>query len=186
MAAPHNPKRYGETWPQERIDASLAELAEIRERVTLSGGWAWHFLSPPGHQELKHAHDHKDIDVFVEPENVALVVGTLKDRGFGKVGTKYDRFPSAEDFRRYEKLVEPVGRPPFRITIDFFVRRDVPQRKIDGWSIVEPEYLLTLYSNIHSSDKCFAVQTAVKLLAAGIDPQGRPELVEIPGRPRKA
>ena len=73
MGNPHNRERYGETWPQHKIDASLVELEEIRDWITISGGWAWHFMSPQGHVELKHAHDHKDIDVFVEPENVALV-----------------------------------------------------------------------------------------------------------------
>jgi hypothetical protein len=33
-----------------------------------------------------------------------------------------------------------------------------------------------------SSDKCFAVQAAVRLLKQGIDPVGLPELVEIPKR----
>lgn len=180
MADPHNPRRYGETWPQGRIDASLVELQEIRPLIVLSGGWAWHFLSPKDHTELKHAHDHKDIDIFVEPENVAAVVSILKSRKFRKVATKYDRFPSEEDFRRYEKTVETEPNKTTRVTIDFFVRRGVPNREIDGWRVVEPEYLLTLYSNIHSSDKCFAVQAAHRLLEKGIDPEGRPELVEIP------
>jgi hypothetical protein len=188
MAAPHNPTRYGEVWPQHRIDVCLGELAAIKPWVILSGGWAWHFMSPPNHQELKHAHDHKDIDIFVQPENVAQVVATLKQRGFDKVRTKYDGLPSAEDFRRYEKGVAPekVGegadRGPVRVTIDFFVRADVPHRTIEGWQVVEPSFLLSLYGNIHSSDNCFAVQAAVKLLAQNIDPQGHEQLVQIPNR----
>jgi hypothetical protein len=180
MGAPHNRARYGEVWPQHRIDACLIELEHIKQWVTLSGGWAWHFMSPKGHTELKHAHDHKDIDVFVAPADVAAVVATLQDRGFNKSWTRYDRLPSAEQFRRYEKTVEPPDCKPIRITIDFFVRADVPQREIDGWRVVEPNFLLSLYSNIHSSDKCFAVQAAIKLLERGIDPAGRPELVQIP------
>ena len=183
MAAPHNPSRYGETWPQHRIDASLAELQHIRPWVVLSGGWAWHFLSPAGHTELKHAHDHKDIDIFVEPDNVATVVSTLKANGFDKARTKYDRLPSDEDFRRYEKTVLSAGQQHARVTIDFFVRRDVPHRSIDGWLVAEPAFLLSLYSNVRSRDKCFAVQAAVRLLDQGIDPQGRDELVRIPDRP---
>lgn len=181
MAAPHNPSRYGETWPQHRIDACLAEMEAVRPWVILSGGWAWHFMSPPGHTELKHAHDHKDIDLFVPPGDVATVVSTLKHRGFEKVWTKYDRIPSDEDFRRYEKVVEVEGARPVRVTIDFFVC-EVPHREIDGWQVVEPDLLLSLYSNIHSSDKCFAVQAASRLLKQGIDPVGRTELVEIPRR----
>jgi hypothetical protein len=105
----------------------------------------------------------------------------LKDRGFEKVWTRYDRLPSAEDFRRYEKIAEMEGERPVRVTIDFFVR-DVPHREIEGWQVVEPGFLLSLYSNIHSSDKCFGVQAASRLLKQGIDPVGRPELVEIPKR----
>jgi len=180
MGAPHNPTRYGETWPQPRIDAALAELEHIKPWAILSGGWAWHFLSPKGHIELKHAHDHKDIDLFVAPADVATVVTKLQDCGFQKVWTKYDRLPSDEEFRRYEKSVEPPNGKPIRVTIDFFLRDDVPAREIDGWRVVEPEYLLSLYSNIHSSDKCFAVQAATRLIARGIDPQGNPELVKIP------
>ncbi|MEM6719829.1 MAG: hypothetical protein AAF611_10960 [Bacteroidota bacterium] len=67
MGAPHNKKRHGEVWPKERISLSLLELQFLREFVILSGGWAWHFLLPANHTEYKHAHDHKDIDVFVDP-----------------------------------------------------------------------------------------------------------------------
>jgi hypothetical protein len=127
MGAPHNPSRYGETWPQHRIEACLAELEAIRPWVILSGGWAWHFMSPKGHVELKHAHDHKDIDVFVFPNDVAAVMGAIQERGFSKSWTKYDRLPSDESFRRYEKSVE-FSCKMVRVTIDFFVRGDVPRR----------------------------------------------------------
>jgi hypothetical protein len=179
MGAPHNPSRYGETWPQHRIDACLAELEAIRPWVIVSGGWAWHFMSPKGHVELKHAHDHKDIDVFVSPQDVAAVMATLQDRGFSKVWTKYDRLPSDESFRRYEKTVES-GSTTVRVTIDFFVRGDVPHREIDGWRVVEPRFLVSLYSSIHSSDKCFAVRAAADLIERGIDPVERAELMQPP------
>ena len=180
MGAPHNKSRYGEKWPQYRITYPLEELKLLQALVILSGGWAWHFMSPAGHEEYKHAHDHKDIDVFVLPKNVASVVSVLKDRGFKKVWTKYDKHKSPEDFRRYEKIIAIDEDHTSRITIDFFVSEDVPCRKVKGWNVVEPEYLLGLYRNIHSSDKCFAVQAAVKLIAAGIDPVDRQELVAIP------
>jgi len=60
------------------------------------------------------------------------------------------------------------------------VSKDIPCRTVDGWLVVEPKHLLTLYSNIHSSDKCFAVQASLKLIEQGIDPVGRQELIEIP------
>ena len=74
MGAPHNTKRYGELWPQDRIDTSLLELQFLREFIILSGGWAWHFLSPEEHIEYKHAHAHKDIDDFVDPKHVSEVM----------------------------------------------------------------------------------------------------------------
>jgi hypothetical protein len=181
MGDPHNPARYGELWPQYKIDAYLEALLPFQSLVVFSGGWAWHFMSPKGHPEYKHAHDHKDADWMVPPSNVGTVVGMLKGRGFNKVHTRFDRLPSEEEFRRYEKVMDDGVNPPFRITIDFFVR-DVPVRVIDGWMVVEPVILLTFYSTFHSSKACFAVQAAKRLLDAGIDPQGRPELVEIPAQ----
>jgi hypothetical protein len=68
----------------------------------------------------------------------------------------------------------------FRLTIDFFVRAVPFLVRPGGFRVVEPRTLLTFYSSIHSSDKCFAVQAATRLLGAGIDPVGRPELVTIP------
>jgi hypothetical protein len=181
MAAPHNPKRYGELWPQFRITA-LQELVPIKELAVFSGGWAWHFMSPDGHAELKHAHDHKDFDIFVKPSNVATVIGLLMTNGFEKIHTRFP--PGKDDFRRYEKTITVEEKGEVRVTIDMFVRdvTDVARRKggWGGWQYVEPEYLLTLYSTIHSSKSCFAVVAATKLLEKGIDPEGRSELVEIP------
>jgi len=179
MGAPHNRKRYGELWPDYRIEYALRELEFLRALVVLSGGWAWHFLSPEGHQEYKHAHDHKDIDLFVAPQNIAAVMHILQERGFQKVWTRYDHLPSKEQFRRYEK-VEEAGGYLFRITIDFFVQAEIPSRMVKGWTIVDPVFLLGLYSNIHSSDKCWAVQAAVQLLKYNIDPLDREELVTMP------
>jgi hypothetical protein len=181
MSAPHNKERYGEIWPQQRIDVSLRELELIKPWVILSGGWAWHFMSPKNHTEYKHGHDHKDIDLFVEPRYVATVVSKLKHRQFERVWTRYDKLPSEEEFRRYEKLVSiDDGVKTIRVTVDFFVRDNVPHRNINGWNVIEPAYLLTLYRNIHGSDKCFAVRAAVKLIDKGIDPVGREELVTMP------
>lgn len=180
MGAPHNKKRYGELWSQDRIDLSLIELELLKEFIILSGGWAWHFLSPEGHAEYKHAHDHKDIDIFVHPKDVPELMFLLLERGFKKAWTRYDHLPSDENFRRYELTVfNEIGRP-IRITIDFFVKADVPYRTVKGWKIVDPEFLLGLYSNIHSSDKCWAVQAAMKLLDKNIDPVDREELISIP------
>jgi len=135
MGAPHNTQRYGELWPDYRIEYPLRELKLLRDWVILSGGWAWHFMSPEGHNEYKHAHDHKDIDIFVLLGNVASVVTLLKSRGFDRVWTKYDKHESKEDFRRYEKTIEVDESRSLRITIDFFVSADVPiERLKDGMS----------------------------------------------------
>ncbi len=178
MGDKHNKKRYGEVWPQKRIDAGRIELEVVRDYIVISGGWAWHFMSPENHKEYKHAHDHKDIDMFVEPLNVGLVVSLLKGRGFEKVWTRYDKLQSDEEFRRYEKNVISEDEE-FKITIDFFVR-EVPSRTINKWRVVEPEFLLSLYSSIHSSDKCFAVKAALELINKGVDPVGREELITVP------
>jgi hypothetical protein len=180
MGAPHNKKRYGEIWSQNRISHCLIELQFLRELVIISGGWAWHFLSPENHTEYKHAHDHKDIDVFVNPKQVAEVMTVLHQRNFKKVWTRYDHLESEENFRRYEKTVETNTGKSIRITIDFFVKSEVPSRIVKGWNIVDSKFLLNLYGNIHSSDKCWAVQASLKLLAQNIDPINRKELVTIP------
>ncbi|WP_299260058.1 hypothetical protein [uncultured Aquimarina sp.] len=180
MGAPHNKKRYGELWPSYRIQYALQILIPLKDLVILSGGWAWHFLSPIGHIEYKHAHDHKDIDLFVNPKHVAQVMCILLENDFLKVWTRYDNLPSDENFRRYEKTVITEDEKHVRITIDFFVKSDIPHRTAKGWSIVEPSYLLGLYSNILSSDKCWAVQATIKLLDQNTDPLDREELVTIP------
>ena len=191
MADAHNPARYGEVWPQHRLDAYMEVLEEIHPFVVFSGGWAWHILSPEGHTEDKHAHDHKDVDLMVPPTMVGTVVAMLKNLGFEKVTTKYDRLPSEEDFRRYEKVVtlyrhgdQPWGKDEadclfcdlceetsFRITIDFFVKQ-VPILKVrDEWAVVRPDVLLGYYSTIHSSKSCWAVLAATQLFANGAKPE---------------
>lgn len=175
MADPHNKARYGELWPQEKIDCCLNELKAIKSLVIFSGGWAWHFMSPIGHAELKHAHDHKDIDIFVPTGNVGIVINILMANGFKKANTVYDGLKNNADFRRYEKNIDKI-----RIIIDFFVRKDIEFIEVDGWKIVEPKQLLSFYKTIHSSDNCFAVKAAANLVNQGINPVGRKELVEIP------
>ena len=200
MADPHNPARYGETWPQHRIDAYQVVLDVLKPFVVFSGGWAWHFLSPPGHTEYKHAHDHKDVDLMVPTQQVATVMGSLQFLGFEKVRTRFDHLPSAEDFRRYEKVIGWFGcsncswegdeavedetgpdfcpeceadatDKSFRLTIDFFVK-DVPELLTpEGWRIVSPDELLTYYSTIHSSKSCWAVVAATANLANGAKPE---------------
>ncbi|MCW3160880.1 nucleotidyltransferase family protein [Chryseobacterium oryctis] len=181
MGAPHNIKRYGEVWPEFRIQHGLEILEKLKNKVIISGGWAWHFMSEIGHTEYKHAHDHKeDIDVFVKKENVAEVVMILQQEGFQKVWTRYDHLSSEENFRRYEKTIELENGKHHRITIDFFERNDLETIEANGFTVVKPNVLLSFYRNIHSSDKCWAVMTAQYLLEKGINPIGHPKLSEMP------
>ncbi|MDR6921583.1 hypothetical protein [Chryseobacterium sp. 2987] len=137
-------------------------------------------MSETGHPEYKHAHGHKDIDVFVIKENVAEVVMILQQNGFQKVWTRYDHLPSKENFRRYEKTVELESDQFHRITIDFFERNDLETIETNGFAVVKPDVLLSFYRNIHSSDKCWAVMAAKELLQKGTDPVGHPLLSKIP------
>lgn len=180
MGAPHNKKRYGETWPEFRVQAGLEILDKLKNKVIISGGWAWHFMSEPNHTEYKHAHDHKDIDIFVRKENVAEVVSLLLQNDFEKVWTRYDHLASEENFRRYEKIIELDSEKTFRVTIDFFEKNDLETIEVNGFTIVKPELLLSFYRNIHSSDKCWAVMAAKELIAKGINPVNNPKLTALP------
>lgn len=180
MKTIHNIKRYGELWPSYRVELGLKILDKLRQWIIVSGGWAWHFMSEMNHKEFKHAHDHKDIDIFVNPKNVSVVMQILLEEGFEKVWTRYDNMPSNENFRRYEKLDWlPTGKE-VRVTIDFFESKNIEHVQVNGWKVVAPKTLLNLYSNIHSSDKCWAVKGAVKLLKEGENPIGHPLLSRNP------
>lgn len=191
MGDPHRKERYGEVWDPDRNQLMLAVIGSISPYIVISGGWAWHFLSPPGHTDYKHAHDHKDLDIFVKPEYVAECVQTLKQLSFQKVSTKYDLLPSSKDFRRYERYQDVSPEKAVKLTIDFFVN-DVPSRELPtselgdktrSVKVVDPATLLTYYGRTnasHSSDKCWAVNAARKLIAAGEDVLHHPELVAMP------
>jgi len=172
MADPHNPLRAGEIWRQDRLDAQLIELEALKSLVVYSGGWAWHFMSPLGHKEVKTFHDHKDVDLFVKPVDFQKLLVVFRERDFERARTKYDD-PSG-DFYRYIKRVESG-----KIVLDVFVG-DVPFVEASGYRVVEPNHLLSLYGVKHTSEECAAVQAARKLVAKGISPVGRKELVEAP------
>lgn len=172
MSDSHNIRRYGEVWNQEKIDICLSELEFIKNDIILSGGWAWHFISPHNHKELKHAHDHKDIDIFVHPEKTVDVIKILLSHGFHKVATRFDKISNKESFRRYEKDVKGT-----KVIIDFFIKA-IPFIEIDGWKVVEPSQLIQLYKSIHTSKNCFAVVAAEKMLKKGINIIHKEELMQ--------
>jgi len=167
MGDPPNPERYGELWPQHRIDWALAAIEPLQPLVVLSGGFAWHFLSPEGHIEYKHAHDHKDVDIYIPKANIGTVMGMLPGMGFEKVRTKYD----SADFRRYEMIVEDGDIPPFRVTLDLFDGDVETLETPSGWKVVRPDILVSYYKTHHSSQYCWAVQATQKLLENGETPE---------------
>jgi hypothetical protein len=176
MSVPHNQARYGELWPQERISTTLAAIELIKPYVILSGGWAWHFMTPAGHAEFKHAHDHKDADIFVEPQHLATVMGRLQSNGFGREWTRHDGKKGSENFYRYIKMVDTGGKP-IKVMLDLFVE-PVSFVEAQGVRVVEPTYLLSLYGVKHESEHCFSVQIARRLLAQGISPVGHAQMAD--------
>jgi len=52
-----------------------------------------------------------------------------------------------------------------------FIFGDYPTLDVHGWRVIRPEVLLTFYGDIHSSDKCWAVVAAHRLLEAGEAPE---------------
>lgn len=107
MGDPHNPKRYGEVWNRIRWTVLSNEIDAVKEYGVLSGGWAWHYISPP-HEEEKHLHDHRDIDMHVFPHRFAELAVALKDRGYRRQTTRFDD-PSGE-FIRFEKYIEACSQ----------------------------------------------------------------------------
>ena len=174
---PRNPARAGELWPPRRLEEQEETVSALfdahPEAWTLSGGYAWHVMSPLGHEELKTHHDHKDTDLFIRPELFPSVLPTLKDLGFVKARTLHDD-PSG-NFVRYTKFQEGG-----KLVLDIFIQ-EVPNISLSYGSrmyrLVEPRHLLSLYKTVHGSTGCTAVRAAKKLLAYGISPVGRPELI---------
>lgn len=207
MGDPHNPKRYGEMWNPVRWAVLKNEIDAVKDYGALSGGWAWHFMSPP-HEEEKHLHDHRDIDFHVFPARFAELVVVLEQRGYHRQKTRFDD-PSGE-FVRFEKhiyvcsdcgghmelvdydadagtleyLCEDCGstrsnvEPPenVKVIFDLFVH-EVKTIEVNGYTVVEPNLMLTFYGVKHSSEQCVAVQAARRIQAEGGEIVGHPLLV---------
>lgn len=176
MGSEHNPARTGEMWNATRTAIILEEIKAMRNYVVVSGGWAWHFMTPQEHLELKHAHDHRDADLFVAPKDVASLLALLKNRGYEKTWTRFDGIPSPQAFSRYAKHVQS-HEEPVKVMLDLFVG-EVPFVETQGFRVVEPKYLLSLYGVVHGSDQCFSVRIARRLIAQGFNPVGRPEMAD--------
>ena len=168
MGDPHNPNRIGEMWNPQRWHVLAHEIEAVREYGALSGGWAWHVMSPP-HQEEKHLHDHRDIDMHVFPDRFAKLVVALQGRGYHRQTTRFDD-PSGE-FIRYEKYIKdacsechevgvlvmvtsslasdagleclacgnrPTEMPPVVKVIFDLFVQGVPTIEVGGYTVVEP------------------------------------------------
>lgn len=172
-----NPARDDELWNERRLQEHEDVIEILFEKSpdawTISGGHAWHLMSPRGHIEKKRFHDHSDLDIFVVPSMFPSVLPLLKRLGFNKVQTRHD--DPSKGFVRYTKFKEGG-----KIVLDIFVE-EVPSVLVSygaaNYRIVEPTHLLGLYSSVHTSTTCTAVLAAKELLAKGISPIGRPELI---------
>jgi len=172
MGDPRNPARLYDEWSAHRVEIMDLEIQTFLTPVgALSGGWAWHYMSP-SHKEYKLLHDHKDIDLFVAPYEAPKYISDLKRMGYEKISTIYDN-PSGQ-FVRFEKYEDNV-----KIIIDLFIE-DVPTVVVyNAIRVVKPEVLLSFYDmKKHTTDDCMAVIAARKLIAQNIDPIGREELCQ--------
>jgi len=168
-------------WKQEKLQAQLAIVEQIKDHVVISGGLAWHIMSPP-HEETKTIHDHSDVDLFIVPNKAAVVLSILQCNGYTRYWTKYDgvtpnflRYGKTE--ARYEdedELTSPVRY--VKVLLDLFIE-PIESIEVDGWAVVKPEVMLPLYETSHASKECTAVKAAIKLVAKGINPVKRMELI---------
>ena len=168
-------------WKQDKLLAQIELVDMIKEYVVVSGGLAWHIMSPP-HEETKTIHDHKDVDLFIIPKWSSTVLGILKQNGYKKMWTKYDGLDP--NFIRYgNSIIRQKDRDKpleeqrnVKVLLDLFIN-EIEYIEVDGYKLVEPKKLLSLYETSHSSKECTAVQAAIILVKKGINPVGRNELI---------
>lgn len=191
MGAPHNKSRYGETWNEIYTAVMALELSNLQgvlggsiQNVTISGGWAWCIMTPK-HTDYKHAHDLKDIDLFVKPEFIGEFVEWLGLLEYTREHTKYDHL---SPFYRYTKMLRGMGCGPKFVTniekkiiLDVFVQ-DVPSVLCQSYSIVEPQTLASFYgqhnpdSLLHGSGQCWSLHLAKRIMANGGSPLDNREM----------
>lgn len=177
MGEKHKRSRFGETWSSDEIAALKRELAHLRRHCIVSGGWAWHLLTP-NHTEYKHLHDHRDLDLFVPPQKRGSFVSNIKQRGFERDKTRFDNAPTKYDFCRYKKIKDGKGQSR-KIIIDSFIGLP-PAIPVGKFYVVEPVYMLGFYETVHGSDQCWAVKQAMACLDKGKHPAFQSELAQPP------
>jgi hypothetical protein len=166
----------------------LVRLTEVAQgTVVISGGWAWCLMTPK-HTDYKHAHDLKDIDLFVKPEAVETYIPHLYYLGYTREHTKYDRL---SPFYRYSKMISGRGcsendalNIDKKVIIDLFVK-EVPSIKVeDEFWVVEPSFLSGLYgkhdpdSRLHGSGQCLSLHNSLELMSKGKEVNGNPEMAD--------
>jgi hypothetical protein len=100
------------TWKDEKLSAQLDVVNALGNLVVVSGGLAWHIMSPP-HVEEKIMHDHSDIDLFAIPETSYEVFSKLKSMGYSQFWTKYN----TKNFYRYGQTIQK-GEKRVKVLID--------------------------------------------------------------------
>ena len=127
-------------------------------------------------------HDHKDVDVLIPVARAQEFAAFLKSDGYTKIWTKYDgranKQANYKDFYRVEKHV-PCALDNVKVQMDVFLQ-DVPWVRVLSCDlrVVEPKTLLSFYSVKQcTTDDCKAVIGARKLVAKGINPMDRRELI---------
>ena len=173
MGAPHNTKRYGEEWNAVDLAIMQMEIDKFRDLVVVSGGWAWHYMTPR-HMELKHAHDHKDADLFVDPDLLWKMMERMAAEGYEKTWTRFDGV--TDNFVRYTKVVD--RERPVKVIFDIFIEQVAAVETASGVRVVEPETLLAFYGSKHSSVECFSVAIAKELIARGESPVGHAKMAD--------
>jgi hypothetical protein len=169
------PSFFGQRWNPLQLQVIERELAAVQPYVLVSGGWAWHLLTPGEHTEYTQAHNHDGADLFVPPPYVAPLLALLSARGYTRVWSGFDRLPSDADFTRYARTIYGEAEP-VKVVFDLFVA-DVPCVDVGGFRVVAPSHLLSLDGH-SSSDRCLSALIARELIARGEDVVGHPALAK--------
>ena len=98
--------------------------------------------------------------------------GEYYDSSYDPEGQEqFEYLCTAEAEEHWFHNVEPV-----KVIFDLFVHA-VPTIKVNGYTVVEPNEMLTYYGVKHSSEQCVAVQAARKIQKDGGEIVGNPLLV---------
>lgn len=177
-------------WDGSRLAVFEQELRGLAEALpfVVSGGWAWHLMTPVGHAEYLQAHDHRDLDLFLDPQSRDEAGEKLRRLGYIQAWTRFDSSAlasagggSPRPFARYVKDALRDDRY-HKVTIDLFLE-PIASREIQApWGgsirVVPPIRLLELYHGTHQAESCLSVRIARDLLVRGVDPVGHPEMAE--------